>query len=294
MVEDESDSAPLDGDTDSFVEDITAKRMNSVELEVGSESNITFNQCYVGKEIDAGADTLKDKRIKKVKPQKSALDALKKSGNTLLVEVGDSDSTAVGASMESDYTDIDALGESDNLSIDLPGKPNNPTLDSDLEPDGTAVELGELDSMAINAIGESNNTILDTPVESDNTLVHLLGDSDNAIDVIQESMAMDVLDTTGGDPTSSECDIMDLDIPGAKSRVEMEVREGESIEAAGALYTMSQNHSPQTSGGLGGWQVVNWPRLTRQDDQRGWGSKLSTGIDPKELLQGWDWVFQRK
>lgn len=61
MAEDESDSALLDGHMDSFVEDITARRMNSVGSEVGSESNITVNQCHVGKEVDAIADAPKDK-----------------------------------------------------------------------------------------------------------------------------------------------------------------------------------------------------------------------------------------
>ena len=105
---------------------------------------------------------------------------------------------------------------------------------------------------------------------------------------------MDVLDKTEVDQTSSEYDVMDLDIPGAKSRLEIEAMEGESIEAANALYTMSQYHSPRTSGGLGSWQVVNWPRMTCQDNRQGWSSKMPTGIDPKELLKGWDWVFQRK
>jgi hypothetical protein len=164
----------------------------------------------------------------------------------------------------------------------------------DREPDGTVVELGESDNMTVDAVGESNNEILDAPVESDNATVCVLGDSDNAIDVLQESMAMDVLDKTEVDRTTSEYDVMDLDIPEAKSRVEIEARQGESIEAANALYTMIQYPTPQTSRGLGSWQVVNWQRMTHQDDQQGWSSKLSTGIDLKELLEGWNWVFQRK
>jgi hypothetical protein len=51
----------------------------------------------------------------------------------------------------------------------------------------------------------------------------------------------------GSGPTTSEYNIMDLDIPEAKSRVEIKAREGESIEAAHALYTMSQYHRSSSS-----------------------------------------------
>jgi hypothetical protein len=74
---------------------------------------------------------------------------------------------------------------------------------------------------------------------------------------------VDVLDTTEVDPTTFKNDIMDLDILEAKNRLQMEAREDKSIEAANALYTISQYHSPRTSRGLGSWQVVNWPRVTR-------------------------------
>ncbi len=49
---------------------------------------------------------------------------------------------------------------------------------------------------------------------------------------------------------ASEYDIIDLDILEAKSRVRMDIRGHESIEAASVPYTMSQ-HSPRSSGGLG-------------------------------------------
>jgi hypothetical protein len=293
VAEDESDSAPVDSDTDSFVGDFRA-RVTSVETEVGSDSTITVNQFHVGKEVKVSANAPKDKTIETVEPQKSAVDALKESDSTPVVGLRESDSTTVDVPGESDYTNVYALRESDDPSVDLLGKLYNATLNTDRELDGTVVELEESDNMTVDAVRESNNTILDTPVESDNATDHVIGDSENAIDVLQESMAMDVLDTTEVDRTTSECDMMDLDILEAKSRVEIEARQGKSIDAANALYTMSQYHSPRTSGGLGSWQVVNWPRMTRQDDQQGWSSKLSTGIDLKELLEGWDWVFQRK
>jgi hypothetical protein len=294
VEEDESDSALVDSDTDLFVEDVQARRVTSVETEVGSDSTITVNQCHVGKEVEVGANVPKDKTFETVEPQKSAVDALTESYYTSVVELRESDGTTVDMPGESDYTNIDALRESDNLSVDSLGKLYNAELDIDREPEGTVVEPGESDNMTIDEVGELNNAILDAPMESDNATVHVLGDSDNAIDVLQESTAMDMLDITEVDPTTSEYDMMDLDIPEAKSTVEMEVREGESIEAANALYTMSQYHNLRTSRGLDSWQAANWPRMTRQDDRQGWGSNLSTGIDPKELLKRWNWVFQRK
>jgi hypothetical protein len=130
------------------------------------------------------------------------------------------------------------------------------------------VKLRESDNMNVNAVGESNNTMLDVPIESDNTTVQLLKESDNRTDVPRKTMAMDIHNTTELDP-ASEYDIIDLDIPGSKSRVGIEVRGRKSIEAASALYTMSQHYSPPSSGGLGNWQVVNWLRMTRQDSQQG-------------------------
>jgi len=52
-------------------------------------------------------------------------------------------------------------------------------------------------------------------------------------------MAIDVLDIIEVDPTTFKNDIMDLDILEAKNRVEIEAKEGELIEAANALYTIS-------------------------------------------------------
>jgi hypothetical protein len=294
VAEDESDSALLGGDTDSFVEDVLARRMTSVETEVRSDSTITVNQCHLGKEVEVVANAPKDKTIGTVESQKSAVDALRESDNTLVVGLRESDGTTVDVPREPDYTNVDAPGESDNPSVDTHGKMSSVTLGSDGEPDGMVVELGESDSMTIDTVGESNNTILGAPVESENAIFHVLGDSDNAIDVLGESMTMDGLDTTEVGPTTSEYDRMDLDKPEGKSKVEIKAREGGSIEAANELCTMSQCHSPRASRGLGSWQLINWPRMTRQDGRQGWGSKLSTGIDPKELLEGWDWVFQRK
>lgn len=250
MAEDKSDSALVGGDTDSFIEDVLARRMTSVETEVRSDSTITVNQCHLGKEVEVGANALKDKTIGTVKPQKSAVDALRESDSTLVVGLRKPDGTTVDVPRESDYTNIDTPRESDSPSVDPHGKMSSVTLGSDREPDGTVVELRESDKMTIDTVRESNNTILSAPVESDNATFHVLRDSDNAIDVLGESMTMDRLDTTVG-PTTSEYDRIDLDKPEAKSKVEIKAREGRSIEAANELCTMSQCHSPRAFGGLG-------------------------------------------
>jgi hypothetical protein len=249
----------VDGDTDLFVGDVRTMRMTSVET------------------------------VETVESPKSPIDVLGESDSILVVGLGGSDGTTVYVPKESNYTTDDTPGES---TVKLLGKLYNVTLDSDREPDGMIVELVESGNN-VDTVGEPNNTILDIPVESNNATVHLLGDSDNATDVPGEAVAMDVLNTIEAEPTTSEYD-MDLNLAGAKSRIEMEVGEGESIETANVLYTTSQYQSPRPSGGLGSWQVVYWTGVVSQDDRQGWEPKSSTGIDPKELLQKWNWVFQRE
>jgi hypothetical protein len=68
VVEDKSDSALVDGDTDLFVEDFQARRVTSVEREVGLDSTIAVNQCHISKEVEVGANVLKDKTIETVEP----------------------------------------------------------------------------------------------------------------------------------------------------------------------------------------------------------------------------------
>jgi hypothetical protein len=158
---------------------------------------------------------------------------------TSVVKFKESDSTLVNMPKELNYTSVDALGESDNPSVDLLKKLYNTELDLDRELDGIVVKHRELDSITIDMVGKLNNAILDTLMELDNATVHVLRDLDNAIDVLQESIAMDMLDTTEVDPTTSEYNMINLDILKAKSIVKIEVREGELIEAANALYTIS-------------------------------------------------------
>jgi hypothetical protein len=56
-------------------------------------------------------------------------------------------------------------------------------------------------------------------------------------------MAIDVLNTIEVDRTTSKYDIIDLNILEAKSRVEIKAKQSKLIDAANALYTMSQYHS---------------------------------------------------
>jgi hypothetical protein len=95
---------------------------------------------------------------------------------------------------ELNYTNFYALKELDDLSVDLLKKLYNATLNTDRELDSTVVELKELDNITVDAVGKSNNTILNAPIESDNATYCVLKDFKNAIDVLQESMAIDVLD----------------------------------------------------------------------------------------------------
>jgi len=123
--------------------------------------------------------------------------------------------------------------------------------------------------MTEDAIEESNNVTTDMAMDSHETTAHKLGDS---ADVLGEATAIDILGTAESD---SEYDMMHLDIPGANRRAQSDAREGDSIEAANTLYTMSQYHNAPR--GLDNWQIVNRPK-----------------VDPKDLLQSWTWVFHNR
>lgn len=118
---------------------------------------------------------------------------------------------------ESDYINVDALNESNNTFVDSTGKPYNAILDSDRELDGMGVEFGGSDNKTIDTVGQLKTTTEDAPVELDNAIDQVLGDSDNAKDVLQESTVMDIFDTIGVDLTTSEYDMMDLDVLEAKT-----------------------------------------------------------------------------
>jgi len=57
----------------------------------------------------------------------------------------------------------------------------------------------------------------------------------------------------------------------------------DATEAANALQLLAQHQHPENY--AGDWQVVNQPMVPRHNDRR---------INPKELLHGWNWVFQKQ
>lgn len=263
MAEDESDTGMADGDAESVDEDVPAISVIPVEKEAALDSTIPVDQCHVDEDVEDGANAPRDKPDETIAEEAAPL---VESDNTPLLQVKELDGTLVDAGQLHDAA-IDASGEFGNPRVDSPRK--DAALDSGI-PDDTIFEFGAPSNMTIDAIEQSNNTTTDMTSRK-------LGDSDNVLDVPGESMAMDMLGTAEPDLTTSEFDMMDLDIPGAKSRAQQDVREGDPIEAANTLYTMSQYYNPPPSGGLSSWQVVNWPKM-----------------DPKELLQSWNWVFQNR
>ena len=269
MAEDEIDTALVDGDAESVDEGVPVIGVIPVEKETGPDSTISVDQCHVGNDYEDGANTPRDKPNETV-AEKSAVDLLGESDNTPLREP---DGTLVDARQLDDAT-FDAAGSPGNPRVYSPI--NNAALETDIL-DDTIFEFEMFDNTTVEAIEESNNTATDIAVSSHDTTAQKLGDSDNVLDVPGEAMAMDMFGTAEPDPTTSEYDMMDFNILGAKNSTQPDVREGESMEAANALYTMSQYHNPLSSEGLGSWQVVNWPKM-----------------DPKELLQSWNLVFQNR
>ena len=255
-------------------EDVRRVRAISVETEV-SDTNETVDQCYVEKEveIEAGTNMSKGTIIETIEPQNSAVEAL-----------GEAEGTLIAGLRESEYITVDVPREPDNTTVNTESV--RPSIDpigerfGDGEPDGNRVGFGESDDLTIDMIG-------DLIPHEDSATVQLLGHLDSTTDIPGGAITMDVHCTIEVGPIVPEYDTMDLDMPGPKSK-------DESIEAADALYTLSQDQGPRISGGLSSWQVVN---RTRWDVPEAWDPKLSTGTgtkDPKELLRnGWNWVFQR-
>ena len=110
---------------------------------------------------------------------------------------------------------VDIAGESGNLRVDSPRKAYK-ALDSDIL-DDTIFEFRESDNVIVNVIKESNNTTPYIAVDSHNTTVP--GDSDNVLDVPSKAIVTDMLGMIEPDLTTSEYDMMDLDILGAKNGV---------------------------------------------------------------------------
>jgi hypothetical protein len=182
--------------------------------------------------------------------------------------LGESDTTRLG---EPDGTSVDA--EEWDI-IDAAEESGNPKGDSPGKADDTIVVFGESDNMTLDAAEEPNNTTLSSAVQSENMTAKNLGDLNNTLDVPGEAMDLD--------PTPSG---YDADPPSVKNRVQPDITEAQSM-AAEALHMMSQYHDPQSSSGFGSWDAVNRPKVPVQNGRQ--------RIDPKELLNSWNWVFQSR
>jgi hypothetical protein len=85
-------------------------------------------------------------------------------------------------------------------------------------PDDTIFEFRAPGNITVDAIKESNNTTTNIVADSHNTTACKLRDSDNVLDVPGGSMAIDIPGTAEPDLITSKYDIIDLDIPRAKSK----------------------------------------------------------------------------
>jgi hypothetical protein len=205
----------------------------------------------------------------------TAVNGRRDSDSTSIVKVRESNAIAVNM-QEPVYTTPEGC---DHSRISPPSILYNSTLDSNRALGDIRVEIGESNDVTVDAIGQSDNAKLDA---SDHRLVEALRGLDSAVTAVP-------MDALGEVDAAFESDGMHLDVSEAKCGGGIEVRGYEAPNAASSLQTVS-HYIPQTSEGLRSWLVVEKP--TCQDGQQGWDSKW-TKIDPKELLEQWDWVFQR-
>jgi hypothetical protein len=245
---------------------IRVMRAASAEIHTGSDTTITVDLSQDDNEVELCASTLEDKAIEIV--EEAAVDA---SDNTA-AEIS-RDNTAVTALLESDIL------ESNHARVDSLAEPSDTTLYSCGELDETMGEVEKSDNLTVDVAGQWNNKTLDK----------LVG-ADKATGQPGESVAIELLDAR--DPTPFDYDMKSAEVDG----VEM-FGVGDSIEAAATLSTLSHANISPSFGNLGGWQIVDLPRTPLPNGRGGSGtakSKVSTGIDRKELLKGWDWVFRRR
>jgi hypothetical protein len=274
-------------DKELAVENIRAVKVASAERETVSDSTITVDVCHEDKEVKVSANAQIIKAIETVESRETIVDALR-SENKVVVVSGESENTAVTVPGELHYI-VDVLTPLNDAGVDSLTEPYNATLDADGEQVDTIAELWKSDNVTVEAADESNNKTLDTVAESD-----------RVVDVFEKSRATDVLNAEKVDPTTFDYDTMDIDTGEGKNHDEANDIEmfgvGDSIEAAVTLHEMSQHRTSPSLVNLNSWQVVDWPGTAFQDDrerQDSASSKLLMGIDQKDLLRGWDWIFQK-
>ena len=182
------------------------------------------------------------------------------------------DGLSIDAREVQDADAIHSTREPWKLAVNSPGR--DTVLDAGLA-DDTIFESGQLQDMIIETTEGSSDTTSGMAVESHNPMCSNFGDVDIVPGVSSEAMATDNLSTAELDLPTSEYDILtDLDIPGVESRAQVDTEESEAFTANS---TTTQLPNSISSGNTDTWQVVNWPKM-----------------DPKDLLQSWNWVFQKR
>ncbi|PVH67605.1 hypothetical protein DL98DRAFT_543023 [Cadophora sp. DSE1049] len=240
------------------------------------DSTMSIDQYEIDKYIENGRHLHQDRPREPViqhspTAEHSPVDPLRKSENTQLSQPMALDELSVDAREVQD-TDATHITREPWNSAHSPGR--DTVLDAGMA-DDTTFELGKLQDVIIETTEGSNDTTSDMAVESHNPTSPTYTNVNIVPGVPSEAIVTGNLSTAELDLPTSEYDILtDLDIPGAESRAQVDARES---EASSAISTMTQHPNSPSSGNSGSWQVVNWPKM-----------------DPRDLLQSWNWVFQNR
>lgn len=257
-------------ETDSADEDVQETSMIP-EKDPEPDSTMSIGQYDIDGNIEGGRNLDQDRPREPVvqqlpTAQHSPVDPLRKLESKQLSQPMALDGPSVDTGEVQD-TATHTAREPWNSAAHSPGR--DTILDAGMA-DDTTFELGTLRDMIIETTEGSNDTTSDMAVESHSPMCSTFGDVDTVPGVPSEDMAMDNLSTAELDLPTSEYDIM-TDLDGTESRAQINARES---EPSSALSTMTQHPSSLSSGS---WQVVNWPKM-----------------DPRDLLQSWNWVFQNR
>jgi len=264
-------------DSPSFGEDVQTITLDSVETqtETGHDSAMAIDQHHASEQVKIDVNVVMEETIETDEPANwTMVDASEES-----IMDWQPDSTVVDLSRESSSSIVNVHNEGSNLIGELASEQYNGALDTIVR---------EADKTTTAGAGASNRTACGPPTDPGNESVHRSSDSECVADVSAELTAVKLVDTTTLDPTAHAVGVVDLDIPGAERRANLAARWGGSEEAENALKMINQHQIHQHPGDL----KMSWTGLT--GGRQGWNSKLSAGLDPTALLEGWDWVFQRK
>ncbi|KAH7363995.1 hypothetical protein BKA65DRAFT_545897 [Rhexocercosporidium sp. MPI-PUGE-AT-0058] len=248
----DANDAVLDhSEADSSDEDVEETIMIS-EKDPEPDTTMPIEQHDTDKTTESGKSPRQEKPNEPV-AEHSRINPLHKSDKTQLSQVKELSRPSVDGGQVQD-TAATHTRECGISRVDSTEK--DTVLDAGM-PDDTMFEFEKLEDTMIDATEGSNDT-------TSNMVVEEPAVPGEAIAIDKPSTAADLL-TAGYDM------MMDLDIPGAERRAHKDVSEG---EGSSALSTMSQHPNSPSSGSSASWQVVNRPKM-----------------DPRDLLQRWDWVF---